>query len=203
MSHTRETYKIAVVETSVIVRTGVIAALKRALDSNMQFFELDSIEAFQANMKVYSPDIVIVNPFMGGFFDVGQYRAEKPLADAKFIAIVSSLCDENLLAGYDGRISIYSTEPQIHNLLDALMGNTPDDDTENSEEDVLSQREKEIVCEVVKGLTNKEIADRMNLSVFTVLTHRRNISKKLQIHSSTALTIYAITNNLVSIDEVK
>ena len=82
--------------------------------------------------------------------------------------------------------------------IDAMKG-----ETENSEEDVLSQREKEIVCEVVKGLTNKEIADRMNLSVFTVLTHRRNISKKLQIHSSTALTIYAITNNLVSIDEVK
>lgn len=67
----------------------------------------------------------------------------------------------------------------------------------------LSQREKEIVRCVVKGLSNKEIAEELYISVHTVITHRRNIARKLQIHSPTLLTIYAIVNKLVDISEVK
>jgi DNA-binding NarL/FixJ family response regulator len=55
----------------------------------------------------------------------------------------------------------------------------------------------------VKGMTNKEIAEQLYLSIHTVITHRRNISKKLQIHSAAGLTIYAIVNKLVEIGEVK
>ena len=69
--------------------------------------------------------------------------------------------------------------------------------------DVLSQREKEIVVCVVRGLTNKEIADELFLSVHTVITHRRNISRKLQIHSVAGLTIYAIANKLIGLEELK
>jgi regulator of cell morphogenesis and NO signaling len=70
-------------------------------------------------------------------------------------------------------------------------------------DDNLSKREREVVQHVVRGLANKEIADRMFISVNTVMTHRRNISRKLQIHSPAALTIYAIVNGLINIDEVK
>ena len=67
----------------------------------------------------------------------------------------------------------------------------------------MSQREKEIVSYVVKGFTNKQIADKLCLSQHTVITHRRNIANKLQIHSSAGLTIYAIVNKLVTLEEVK
>lgn len=67
----------------------------------------------------------------------------------------------------------------------------------------LSEREKEVIVEVVKGLSNKEIAENMYISVNTVMTHRRNISRKLQIHSPAGLTIYAIVNGLVKLDDVK
>ena len=73
---------------------------------------------------------------------------------------------------------------------------------DNSSEQ-LSQREKEIVACVAKGLTSKEIADKLCLSVHTVTTHRRNITNKLQIHTPAGLTIYAIANHLVSLDEIK
>jgi len=56
---------------------------------------------------------------------------------------------------------------------------------------------------VVKGLTNKEIADKLCLSVHTVITHRRNIARKLQIHSPAGLTIYAIVNKLVELKDVE
>jgi regulator of cell morphogenesis and NO signaling len=67
----------------------------------------------------------------------------------------------------------------------------------------LSDREKEIVRCIVCGLTNKEIATRLFISINTVLTHRKNITRKLNIHSVSGLTIYAIVNKLVRLDEVK
>ena len=69
--------------------------------------------------------------------------------------------------------------------------------------DDLSQREKEIITCVVKGMSNKEIAEHLYISIHTVITHRRNIARKLQIHSPTLLTVYAIVNKLVDISEVK
>jgi regulator of cell morphogenesis and NO signaling len=72
---------------------------------------------------------------------------------------------------------------------------------DNSE--ALSDRERDVVIGVVQGLQNKEIADRLCISVNTVITHRRNIARKLQIHSPAGLTIYAIVNGLVDISSVK
>ena len=69
--------------------------------------------------------------------------------------------------------------------------------------DTLSDREKDVIVGVVQGLLNKEIADRLCISVNTVITHRRNIARKLQIHSPAGLTIYAIVNGLVDISSVK
>lgn len=61
----------------------------------------------------------------------------------------------------------------------------------------LSEREKEIIVCLVQGMANKEIAAHLFISVNTVNTHRRNIVRKLQIHSLAGLTIYAIANNLI------
>lgn len=72
-----------------------------------------------------------------------------------------------------------------------------------ADEEGLSKREKEIVACVAKGMANKEIAETLFISIHTVLTHRKNIAKKLQIHSAAGLTIYAIVNKLVEIDEIK
>ena len=69
--------------------------------------------------------------------------------------------------------------------------------------ETLSEREKDVVVSLVQGMANKEIADHLCISVNTVITHRRNIARKLQIHSPAGLTIYAIVNGLVDISSVK
>lgn len=69
--------------------------------------------------------------------------------------------------------------------------------------DVLSEREKEIIHCVAMGMTNKEIADTLCLSINTVTTHRRNITGKLQIHTPNGLTIYALVNKIVKLSEIK
>ena len=80
------------------------------------------------------------------------------------------------------------------------ISNMINQNPDNSE--VLSDREKDVIISLVQGMTNKEIADHLCISTNTVITHRRNIARKLQIHSPAGLTIYAIVNNLVDISSV-
>lgn len=86
--------------------------------------------------------------------------------------------------------------------LENVGNDNVESESKNDLVDILSDREKEIICCVAKGMINKEIADKLCLSVHTVTTHRRNILSKLQIHSTAGLTIFAILNNLIDINEV-
>ncbi|MBQ7572510.1 MAG: helix-turn-helix transcriptional regulator [Bacteroidaceae bacterium] len=70
-------------------------------------------------------------------------------------------------------------------------------------EGALSDREREVIRLVAMGLSNKEIAERMFIAVNTVMTHRRNISRKLDIHATAGLTIYAIVNGIINVEDVK
>ena len=74
------------------------------------------------------------------------------------------------------------------------------EDTPRSEGEALSAREKEILVCVAKGMLNKEIADRCNLSIHTVITHRKNITRKTGIKTTPGLTVYALLNNLIDIN---
>ncbi|MBS7396392.1 MAG: helix-turn-helix transcriptional regulator [Prevotellamassilia sp.] len=67
----------------------------------------------------------------------------------------------------------------------------------------LSEREREVLHCVVCGMSNKEIAGKLFISLNTVLTHRKNIARKLGIHSVAGLTIYAVANHLVDIEQIK
>ncbi|MDN4753693.1 LuxR C-terminal-related transcriptional regulator [Porphyromonadaceae bacterium W3.11] len=66
----------------------------------------------------------------------------------------------------------------------------------------LSLREEEVLKEVARGMTNKEIADRLNISMNTVMSHRKNITSKLNIKTVSGLTFYALINGLITGDEV-
>ena len=120
----------------------------------------------------------------------------------KCIALLYAVADHALLQPYDDQINIYDSPDEIRHKLERLH-TPPTEDDENEEQQTLSTREKEIVVCVVKGMTNREIADRLFLSTHTVVTHRRNIARKLQIHSASGLTVYAIVNKLVELNDIK
>lgn len=197
-----EAIRIAIAETSVIIRGGLTAALKRLPNVKVQPIESLSVEALSDCLRTQYPEMLIVNPTFGDYFDVNKFREETAGKKIRLIALVSSFVDASLLTKYDESISIFDDldilSKKIHGLLNLASG---EEELDNQE--TLSQREKEIVICVVKGMTNKEIAENLFLSIHTVITHRRNISKKLQIHSAAGLTIYAIVNKLVTLNDVK
>ena len=191
---------IAVAEASMIVRTGLISVLRHIPDYNIETLEISSMEGLQLCMESHKPDILIVNPMFDGWFNVEEIRRQYDAHDVKFMSLVSTVVDANMLKDYDESINLFDDIDSLSAKLSGLI-NVGDD--EDGDADALSQREKEILGYVVKGMTNKEIAEKLYISVHTVITHRRNITRKLQIHSAAGLTIYAIVNKLVDISEVK
>ncbi len=206
MSTHNQSLKIAVAEASAIIRSGVSAVLKRIPNLDIHPIEINSVEALDHYVHMHLPDMIIINPTFGGWFDLPAFKAgHSRLANVKFIALLSSMTDNNLLKDYDERLSICDDLDTITNMLNSLTHNEADesDEEKGNEAETLSQREKEIITCVVKGMTNKAIADKLYLSIHTVITHRRNIARKLQIHSSAGLTIYAIVNKLVELSDIK
>lgn len=193
--------RIAVAESSVIIRSGLTAALKRLPDLKVQPVEILSVEALQDCLRMQYPDILVVNPTFGDYFDVARFREETARKNIRLVALASSFIDSALLSKYDESFSIFDDLETLADKISRLQNIEKKEETDSQE--ILSQREKEIVVCVVKGMTNKEIAESLFLSIHTVITHRRNISKKLQIHSAAGLTIYAIVNKLVELSDVK
>lgn len=190
---------IAVAESSVIVRSGLVSVLKRLPDMEVEVVEVTSKDGIRHCMEMHTPQILIVNPQLEGWFDVDAFR-QCYKQDVKLVSLLCSMVDSSQLKGYDERVTLFDDMASLEKKITELLNIA---DEEDPDQDALSQREKEIVGCIVRGMTNKEIAEKLFISVHTVMTHRKNITRKLQIHSAAGLTIYAIVNKLVELSEVK
>lgn len=102
----------------------------------------------------------------------------------------------------ENKLFIPAVERLEQSVKDSLEENADDDKISESSDDILTEREKDIIRCFAKGMVNKQIADHLCLSIHTVTTYRRNISSKLNIHSPSGLTIYAILHNLIDINDL-
>lgn len=190
---------IVVAEPSVIIRSGVISVLKRLNMLNIDVAEISDISMLSVMLCKLRPDILIIDPSQLGIFSLQQIKNDVGCCAVKVIALQNTLTDSATLKHYDQTISIYDNSDTIK---EKLVGIIQSDDKSEAKQE-LSVREKEIMVCVVKGMTNKQIAESLCLSSHTIIAHRRNIANKLQIHSPAGLTIYAIVNKLVEINDVK
>jgi DNA-binding NarL/FixJ family response regulator len=191
--------KITIAEPSVIIRSGILSILKRLNTLHIEAFEVSEIEQLKNLLAWQKPDVLMVNAAFLGMFSLQQIKKDAGNQKMKCVAIQNALSDSAAFKAYDEIISLYDTADQIRNKLIKLIHEPEADKRHES----LSTREKEVIVCVIKGMTNKQIADQLSLSAHTVITHRRNIAAKLQIHSTAGLTIYAIVNKLVELDDIK
>ena len=96
-----EAVRIAIAETSVIIRGGLTAALKRLPNVKVQPIELLSVEALNDCLRTQYPEMLIVNPAFGDYFDVARFREEIGTKRIRVVALVSSFIDASLLSKYD------------------------------------------------------------------------------------------------------
>jgi len=190
--------KISIIEPSFIIRSGLTAILHRFTDCQTDVSEIPDVEHLKTALPWQKPDILIINPMVTGVLSLAQIRKLAANQAMKCVALQNSLSDNASLKAYDDTISIYDSADLIHKKIIDLVQGTREDTSHES----LTAREKEIIVYVIKGLTNNQIAERLNVSAHTVVSHRRNISSKLQIHSAAGLTVYAIVNNLVELSEL-
>ncbi len=194
--------KILIVETSPIIRSGLEVELKKISGFRFEIIEIMNVDLLAESVRMHKPDLLIINPNVQGNILIHQIKEDCDCPYIKCIALLNNLTDKAQLVPFDEQISIYDTSEDIRMKLEALCSDEINEVNESEEQQVLSPREKEIIVCVVKGMTNREIADHLFLSAHTVITHRRNIARKLQIHSASGLTVYAIVNKLVELSEI-
>ena len=150
-------------------------------------------------VKSLRPDIIIVSCNVCSPPMIETVRTIADLPKARFILYCETITDELLAERCEGHLSAEESDKEVIDLITSLL--TADEREEVPGE--LTPRERDIIIGVVKGMTNKEIADELFISPNTVTTHRRNIVKKLDIHSASGLTVYAIMNKLVSLQDIE
>lgn len=191
---------LAVAETSHIIRKGLVYILSQ-LPIVSKVVELKELEDITCQINIIKPDGILINPMLLGHTHKSDIRQQLSLSkEIAIIALVYNIIDERFYQSYDAVIQINDSESKIEQVLSTCLNK---DFSKASEQDELSDREKEILVSVVKGMSNKEIAEFHSISIHTVITHRRNIARKLEIHSVSGLTIYAILNKLVDIKEIQ
>ena len=124
------------------------------------------------------------------------------ICDSIVIALDVSGLTDDVLRQYDGSVSIYDRPDEVVRKVRSSM-ESKQTDSIVSDGGELSSREKEILVCVAKGMLNKEIADKLNLSIYTVITHRKNITRKIGIKTVAGLTVYALLNNLIDMSSVQ
>lgn len=191
--------RVIICEASEIIANG----LAEIIDSMAQFdvvARLDSPEHLSEKVTTSDANLLVINPMLLGFHNkefVMQFSKEH--ANVILIALVTAALDHSMLSPFSRVIEIHDTRAKVISKMNEFAKN----ETQKKAEDVeLSKREIDVLIAVAKGMMNKEIADQMNISIHTVITHRKNITRKTGIKSVSGLTVYALLNNLIDENEL-
>ena len=188
--------KIAIAEPSIMLRIGLEQLLRELPDAEV-VFSTDNLGSLYARINALRPDILIVNPLLFDYVKRATIRAEfDNLPNLRLIGLVTSYIESQHQRQFAGVIELNDDFQRIKSTLNQVT-NSLQSDGDEPDTDPLSDREKEVLVCLSKGLKNNEIADTLNISVHTVITHRKNIVRKTGIKSVAALTVYAILNNLI------
>jgi len=191
--------RVIICEASEIIANG----LAEIIDSMAQFdvvSRLDNPEHLSDHITTSDANLLIINPLLLGCHNreyLSQFSKEHP--QITIVALVTAYLDHACLTPYSGIIEINDPRTKIHSKLIELM---KDGGTKKNDDVELSKRETDVLVAVAKGMMNKEIADQMNISIHTVISHRKNITRKTGIKSVSGLTVYALLNNLIDESEL-
>ena len=191
---------IIIADKSIIFRAG----LKKIIQDleHIDVIEIDDINHLHRKLKKIIPDVIIIGSDLND--DLLNLLKTKWSKFSDQIIVIQK--------EFDSSFQLYENYAQLH-LNDSLetikkvISNKAISENNSNEKtqiiSELSKREVTILREIALGKTSKEIADELFISTHTVLTHRKNINKKLEIKTASGLTVYAILNNIINLDELE
>ena len=192
--------RIIICEASEIITAGLYDFLQSMAGYDV-VARIDNPEQLDEKILTCDANFVIINPILLGHADrdlPSQLVKEHP--HLSIVALVTTYIEPYMLKPYDGVIEINDSKQKVINKMGQIVKSS--DKTEKNDDVELSKREIDVLVAVAKGMMNKEIADQMNLSIHTVISHRKNITRKTGIKSVSGLTVYALLNNLIDETEV-
>lgn len=187
-------------DPSFLVRKGLAAVISK-IPSTRIIHSIDSEDEAIKILKNTDTDFIIINP------EIIQNRkiedVLKHVCKTRTIALISNPHQDSINAQFAETINYEDTQSAILKKINRLIGQKDAHQKKHKKQDKISSREASIVKYIALGYTNKEIADKLFISTHTVVTHRKNITRKLGIKTVPGLTIYAIIHNIIHIDETE
>lgn len=195
-------YNVLLIVPSRIVARGIEGVFHDLGEFSVEGILSDLSRTSEVRLKNMDADLIIVDPviFDYSFRPSGKARISE-YSDAVVVALQTVQMEDEVWRQYDEVIGLYDSPPVIIRKLRDAMSSRQEVPKPASQE--LSVREKEILVCVAKGMLNKEIADLFNISIYTVITHRKNITRKTGIKTVAGLTVYALLNNLIDANSLE
>lgn len=194
---------VALITPSAMVSKGLEDILDESGEFKVEECFRDISRPVEARLGTLDPDVVIIDPSVLDFRSRKDGRSRlADICDSIVIALGGPGLTDEVLRQYDGSISIYDSREDILRKTRSSV-EAKQSETSVSDSGELSAREKEILVCVAKGMLNKEIADKLCLSIYTVITHRKNITRKIGIKTVAGLTVYALLNGLIDMSTVQ
>lgn len=196
--------KVVIIEPSAVIQQGIKKLLEESSEFNVTRIYYD-LQSFKDDKKDSTFDIILINPAIINFYK--QFAVRTLFSDCGnviIIAILYGYANTGTLGSFDGTLDIYDDAPKMVHKLKIITKAFDNQQNDHIGDNIdLSDREKEILVSVAKGLTNKEIADKHFISVHTVISHRKNITRKIGIKTVSGLTLYALFNNLSTQEDLQ
>jgi len=189
--------KVLIAETSYLVRKGLVSLLEQT-DGVTELKAAGHPDTIVQTLKEFSPDIILLNSAIQ--MPVSHDKLLSLLHDkARFIYIINTPLPEDSPANH---ISVFDTKNKLaEKLSHHLKQYESAEEKEETEE--LTPREKLILKHVALGYTNKEIATKLFISTHTVISHRKNITRKLDIKTVSGLTVYSLINGIIKMEDIQ
>ncbi len=187
---------IGIIEPSPIVAEGIESLLLK-LPLRINIIPIRDFDDMTSKTSLRNLDFLMINPaqLFNRIRQVKMFRFENPRI--KWFGIVFAVFDKETLSNFDEIISIDDTRDTMLKKIQKHIKNGGDKNSSS-----LSDREVDVLKEIVRGRSNKEIADVLNISIHTVMSHRKNIMQKTGIKSQAGLTVYALTNNILNVENL-
>lgn len=192
--------RIIICEASEIISLGLHSIIQGMMSFDV-VSRMDTPDGLSERILSTDANLLIINPNLLGYTDRNlPQMLLKDHPQLTIVALITGYVDPSVLKPYDGAIELNDPKQKIiTKLIQCAQDNDKQDKTDEVE---LSKREIDVLVAVAKGMMNKEIADQMNISIHTVISHRKNITHKTGIKSVSGLTVYALLNNLIDENEV-